>query len=91
MKGFGNRIGLMAAAATLGACAMGAMGNVEMAKAVPTVQTVSIAKRKRQLRAFAVKHTIAQIRRQGWTVAHGKRLAAKARNRRRNKRAHGGC
>lgn len=82
---------MLAAVALLGAGSIGAtLGHAEMTKAVPA-QTISVKRRKSAAERLVNRYILSnRISRPGWSVAHGQRMAAKMRNRRRNKRAHRG-
>ncbi|EHP39408.1 hypothetical protein OR16_31644 [Cupriavidus basilensis OR16] len=87
-----NRVAILMSAALLSAGGLGAMiAHSEMSKAVPT-HTISVKRRKSSAEDLVNRYVLSyQIRKTGWSVAQGKRMATKVRNRRRNKRAHGGC
>lgn len=86
-----NRVAVLMSAALLSAgFGVATLAHSEMAKAVPT-HSISVKRRKSTAEHLVSRYVLSyQIRKAGWSVAHGKRMAVKSRNRRRNKRAHGG-
>ena len=86
-----NRVAVLMSAALLSAgFAVTMAAHSEMSKAVP-IHTISVKRRKSSAEHLVNRYVLSyQIRKAGWSVAHGKRMAVKSRNRRRNKRVHGG-